>query len=146
VELQSRGSRNSIGFKGYFKEPRELPMAGNDKSGKPPLRPRLEFGALSSTAVNAPGAYRALAIIPGPGACAVAKRFANHRFLLGEAPSPPLAGCDMQGTCTCKFQKFADRRSDFRRGSDEGIPDFGLVVVERRKTTRRAKIRGNGKK
>ena len=119
-------------------------MAGHDKSGKPPVRPRLEFGA-SSTTVNAPSPYRALEIIPGPRACAVAKRFAKHRFLLGEAPSPPLAGCDQQGSCTCKFQKFPDRRTDLRRSSDEGIPDFGLVVLERRKSPRRAKIRGSGK-
>lgn len=121
-------------------------MVGSDKSGKPPLRPHLEFGAVASAAANAPSPYRALEIIPGPRACAVAKRFAKHRFLLNEAPTPPLAGCDLQGSCTCKFQKFADRRADLRRGSDEGIPDFGLVVLERRKATRRAKIRGNGKK
>lgn len=109
-----------------------------------PSRP--EFGVPSSPAVNTPSAYRALEIIPGPRACAVAKRFAKHRFLLGVAPTPPLAGCDQQGNCTCKFQKYPDRRSDLRRSSDEGIPDFGMVVLERRKAVRRAKIRGNGKK
>ncbi|MEQ1581645.1 MAG: hypothetical protein ABL964_13735 [Steroidobacteraceae bacterium] len=121
-------------------------MVEHDKTGKPSLRPRLEFGSPPPNAMNAPSAYRALEIIPGPQACAVAKRFAKHRFLLGEAPSPPLAGCDMQGKCTCKFKKFPDRRTDFRRGSDDGIPDFGLVVLERRKSPRRAKIRGNGQK
>jgi len=114
---------------------------------KPPPRTSASpaFGA-PRTAPQAPNPYRALEIIPGPNACAVAKRFAKHRFLLGEAPTPPLAGCDLQGTCTCKFRKMDDRRSDFRRSSDEGMPDFGLVVLERRKTTRRAKIRGSGKK
>jgi hypothetical protein len=114
---------------------------------KPPNRPSTPsaFG-VRQQAVHAPGPYRALEIIPGPMACAVAKRFAKHRFLLGEAPSPPLAGCDLQGSCTCKFRKMDDRRNDLRRSSDEGIPDFGLVVLERRKTARRVKIRGNGKK
>jgi hypothetical protein len=109
-------------------------------------RPGAAFGVLPSTAVNAPSAYRALEIIPGPRACAIAKRFTRHRFLMSEAPTPPMAGCDQQGACTCKFQKYADRRSDLRRSSDEGIPDFGMVVLERRKAPRRAKIRGNGKK
>lgn len=115
------------------------------KPRNPTPRPRPEFGSQAATAVNAPSPYRALEIIPGPQACAVAKRFAKHRFLLADAPTPPLAGCDQQGKCTCKFQKYPDRRSDFRRGSDEGIPDFGMVIVERRKAARRAKIRGNGK-
>ncbi|MEY4932216.1 MAG: hypothetical protein RLZZ403_536 [Pseudomonadota bacterium] len=116
------------------------------KPRNPTMRPRPEFGSRAAPAVNAPSAYRALEIIPGPHACAVARRFAKHRFLLGEAPTPPLAGCDQQGACTCKFQKFPDRRTDLRRSSDEGIPDFGMVVVERRKALRRAKIRGNGKR
>ena len=110
------------------------------------MPPRQAFGSHSATSVNAPSAYRALEIIPGVRHCAVAKRFAKHRFLLGDAPTPPLAGCDMQGTCTCKFQKYADRRTDFRRSSDDGMPDFGMVLFERRKAVRRAKIRGNGKR
>lgn len=120
-------------------------MGNNDKPGKSAIRPRLEFGAVPPPAANVPSPYRALEIIPGPRACAVAKRFAKHRFLLSEAPTPPLAGCDLQFACTCKFQKFPDRRGNLRRSSDEGIPDFGLVVLERRKAPRRAKIRGNGK-
>lgn len=116
------------------------------KPRNPTIGSRPEFGSHAATPVNAPSAYRALEIIPGPRACAVAKRFAKHRFLLGEAPTPPLAGCDQQGSCTCKFQKYADRRTEFRRSSDEGIPDFGMVVLERRKAVRRAKIRGSGKK
>lgn len=110
------------------------------------MQPSPAFGSRAAMAVTAPGAYRALEIIPGARHCAVAKRFAKHRFLLADAPTPPLAGCDQQGTCTCKFQKYADRRTDFRRSSDDGMPDFGMVVLERRKAVRRAKIRGSGKK
>ena len=121
-------------------------MADPNKTGNSAIRPRAEFAAQPSAAVNAPSAYRALEIIPGPRACAVVKRFAKHRFLLSETPTPPLAGCDLQGTCTCKFQKYADRRSDLRRSSDEGLPDFGMVVLERRTAPRRAKIKGNGKR
>jgi hypothetical protein len=121
-------------------------MADPNKPGNAVIRPGAGFGVVPSTTVNPPSAYRAIEIVPGPRACAVAKRFAKHRFLLSEAPTPPLAGCDLQAACTCKFQKYGDRRSDLRRSSDEGIPDFGMVMLERRKLSRRAKIRGNGKR
>jgi len=94
----------------------------------------------SRAAAPATGQFRAVTIVPGALACSVVKRFAKHRFLLSEAPQPPLAGCDMGGTCTCSYRKFADRRSDSRRSSDEGVPDFGFVVNERRTFgTRRSK-------
>jgi hypothetical protein len=121
-------------------------MEDSRKPRNSTMQPLPAFGAKAAMTGNAPSAYRALEIIPGARHCSVAKRFAKHRFLLGDAPTPPLAGCDMQGTCTCKFQKYADRRTDFRRSSDDGMPDFGMVVLERRKTVRRAKIRGHGKK
>ena len=91
-----------------------------------------------------PGKFRAISIVPGARACDVVKRFAKHRFLVSEAPQPPLAGCEFAGTCTCTYRKFADRRTELRRGSDEGLPDFGFVVTERRQTRSRRAPGGSG--
>lgn len=95
---------------------------------------------------NAPGKFRAVAIVPGARACQVAKRFAKHRFLVSDAPQPPLAGCEFAGTCTCVYRKFSDRRTDYRRSSDDGIPDFGMVIGDRRGIQTRRTADGNRNK
>lgn len=54
--------------------------------------------------------YASAAIHCDTAACAAARTVAGRRFLLGEAPALPLAGCTAQ-TCTCRFFTYGDRRS-----------------------------------
>jgi hypothetical protein len=61
------------------------------------------------------GAYHAVAVVPGPDACASARRVKGQRFLSRQAPHLPFGDCDA-AHCTCKYRKFADRRQlDDRR-------------------------------
>ncbi len=54
--------------------------------------------------------------------CQSARSIAGKRFLSEEAPPLPLAACTNRQGCACRYQHFDDRRTDFRRESDEGLP------------------------
>ncbi|MGH8230509.1 MAG: hypothetical protein ACRESY_01665 [Steroidobacteraceae bacterium] len=83
----------------------------------------------SSTAVPAPkravpgnskaskvGAdYRAVSLLAGIQCRVAVRDGVDKRYLLGEAPRLPLAGCATPEQCTCKYRKHADRRNDDRR-------------------------------
>ena len=71
---------------------------------------------------------------PGAQACRFARALEDDRFLMGEEPRIPLAGCD-QGACSCRLIPVDDRRSrqdrrlrfsawgdDFDPGSDTSEP------------------------
>lgn len=47
-------------------------------------------------------------------ACDAVKRFGDKRFLPGEAPEIPVAGCDAV-TCSCRYVHHEDRRHGDRR-------------------------------
>jgi hypothetical protein len=58
------------------------------------------------------GPYAAVSIKPGMvSACDGALESGNKRYLLREAPTLPLAGCDQQH-CGCRLVHHDDRRSD----------------------------------
>lgn len=64
--------------------------------------------------------YHAVSINPPlVGACAAAQRCAGKRFLSADAPTLPLAQCDMS-TCQCRYRHHEDRRTDSRRIVDHG--------------------------
>lgn len=54
--------------------------------------------------------YASAAIHCDATACAAARTITGRRFLLGETPALPLAGCNAQ-TCTCRYFTYGDRRS-----------------------------------
>ena len=61
--------------------------------------------------------------IESPGECCEAiHALVADRYLSGEAPTLPVAGCDQPGRCACRYKKFTDRRTDLRRESDVGLP------------------------
>lgn len=62
-----------------------------------------------------PRPFQAVAVYRGPAACAMARRFGEHRFLAKDAPSLPLSSCNMPHKCTCRFLKFNDRRETTQR-------------------------------
>jgi hypothetical protein len=59
--------------------------------------------------------YRAVSIDSRGPRCAAAKRCADTRFLMREAPPLPLPACTMAAKCTCIFRKVPDRRDADRR-------------------------------
>ena len=64
--------------------------------------------------------WRSVSVVPGPSACEAAQRLRGERFLAGKAPRLPLAQCNNQHQCDCKYQHYADRRGDARRADDNG--------------------------
>jgi hypothetical protein len=67
----------------------------------------------------------------GATACEAARAMVGRRFLVGEAPKLPLAGCT-EARCRCSFEKLSDRRSETRRWSDEGVSATVFSATERR--------------
>ena len=67
--------------------------------------------------------FQAISIYRGLICCEMARKFSEHRFLVRDAPSLPLAGCDMRKTCQCKYIKHRDRRAEPRR-----LIDFGMAA------------------
>ena len=59
--------------------------------------------------VQAYNPYKAVAIMAGDNACESVKAAGDRRYLIGEAPSLPLPGCDPT-VCTCKYRHLDDRR------------------------------------
>jgi hypothetical protein len=85
--------------------------------------------------------YHAVAVIPGPGACASAHRFAGARYLSSRAPRLPLPSCDA-AECKCRFKHFNDRRVGPRRRADVGFMPGTFNGAERRQSRgRRAEDR-----
>ncbi len=77
--------------------------------------------------------WRAVSVVAGPAAFAAAQRLRGQRFLTGKAPRLPLAACNNQDQCGCKYQHHPDRRGDTRRTDDEGA----TTVVKPRGSERR---------
>jgi len=59
--------------------------------------------------------FRAVSIDSRGPRCAAAKKAADVRFLMREAPRLPLPACTMEAKCVCKFRKVPDRREGDRR-------------------------------
>jgi hypothetical protein len=73
--------------------------------------------------------------MPARGSCKPAKRLRGKRFLTREAPRLPLRTCPEPANCPCRYQKFADRRSEDRR--DIVSSGRWYTGVERRRTNGR---------
>ena len=70
--------------------------------------------------------YHAVCVTAGHPSCVAAKQLATLRFLTGQAPSLPLAGCDVR-PCECRYSHYADRRTGLdRRVEIGGTPPHGL--------------------
>jgi hypothetical protein len=65
--------------------------------------------------------FQAISIHRGVVACAMARKFSEHRFLAKDAPPLPLSGCTMSATCQCRYLKHRDRRGESRRLADFGV-------------------------
>lgn len=58
--------------------------------------------------------FHCVEVCAGEHACEAAGRLGNVRYLSGQAPGLPLAGCDAQA-CACRYIHHDDRREDDRR-------------------------------
>ncbi len=64
--------------------------------------------------------YRGVQVIVNKNdCCQAAETVADQRFLIEQIPKLPLANCDA-AQCGCGYERFDDRRADFRRASDLG--------------------------
>jgi hypothetical protein len=63
--------------------------------------------------------WQAVSIVPGAGACAAVEELRGKRFLTRAAPRLPLAACNNQDQCQCKYQRYPDRRDSPRRAEDQ---------------------------
>ena len=68
------------------------------------------------------GSFHAVSIRCPGNACAAAKNLRETRFLSNDAPDLPLQDCSNRSTCNCRYKHFEDRRIDFRRDVDFGLP------------------------
>ena len=66
--------------------------------------------------------YRAVKIKPARTACATALEIAKYTYLCKDAPLLPLNHCDCLNNCKCRYEHLADRRQDYRRAADNGLP------------------------
>ena len=100
----------------------------------------------AGSATVATGRYAGVSLWPCLEACPAAWKLQGERFLSGEKPTLPLAGCD-QKTCDCRFREHDDRRADEDRRDNWGrfggfSPEYGKD--ERRAArNRRTKVQNN---
>lgn len=86
-----------------------------------------------STAKN----YSAVGIRPHLLACKAVQEYYGKRFLVGHAPMVPVAGCTIR-SCPCRYEHFADRRTDDDRRAEFGIRNArNIAGTERRRNDRR---------
>lgn len=81
-------------------------------------------------------AWHSVSVVPGHGACATSRRLASRRWLTGDAPRLPLAGCDGR-QCDCRYRRHADRRDEEdRRNPLDTMGQFGGFETASRKERR----------
>ncbi len=79
--------------------------------------------------------WRAVSIKPRSiNPCKKVHTISEIRFLIDEAPTLPLEGCNKIDDCRCYYVRHSDRRSDeIRRDIDLGISRYTYVKQERRR-------------
>ena len=55
--------------------------------------------------------------------CNAATELQSKKFLADEAPSLPLDACSDPSNCRCVYKHFDDRRTAYRRDTDQGLPN-----------------------
>jgi hypothetical protein len=87
-------------------------LLGGPSSAAPAPKPAIHG---NSKASKAGSDFRAVSLLARSQCRVAARDGVDKRYLLGEAPRLPLAGCATPEQCTCKYRKHADRRDDDRR-------------------------------
>ena len=55
--------------------------------------------------------------------CEAAAELQSKQFLADEAPSLPLDACSNPSNCRCTYKHLDDRRTGYRRDTDDGLPN-----------------------
>lgn len=82
--------------------------------------------------------FPAVEVTPGLIECCDAVRaIRGQRYLMTNAPSIPVAGCDAE-KCKCRYTRFTDRRQEERRGEDAGVATtvYSATAEDKRSKTR----------
>ncbi len=74
--------------------------------------------------------------------CAAVQAVAGQRFLSDEVPMLPLGGCDASD-CQCTYELFDDRRTDFRRASDETFDIASQLCEQDNRSSAASRRRSN---
>jgi len=77
--------------------------------------------------------WHAVSMVPGPRACAAARKSMGARYLSKDAPLFPLPDCDAR-FCTCHFRHHPDRRHALRRAADVMASGAYWAAQERRRS------------
>lgn len=105
------------------------------------LRPRVTRAATRTDA----GDFRAVSVrFDEADACPAVRALESRRFLCADAPALPLAECTAD-TCSCRFERHADRRAGARRADETGVFQRPFDGSEQRSEARgrRAEDRGD---
>lgn len=78
-------------------------------------------------------AYQAVGVIACSRACQAVAQVQGQRFLARQAPRLPLPDCDRAASCSCRFEKYADRRSVAQRSPYNNASGFTYGGTERRR-------------
>lgn len=97
-----------------------------------------QHGATESSAKNSTTHSAVVLQFNSKHACPQVKRLQGQRFLATEAPLIPLPHCNSQQKCECRYLHYADRRVDFRRDSDLGLPSRPIEQERRKQKDRRS--------
>lgn len=81
--------------------------------------------------------YHAVTIQPQLYCCSSVEKIRDRRYLSSDAPSLPVAGCDVH-KCKCKYKHYSDFRTEDRRSP---FPNARLLLIDERRSG--ADIRGN---
>jgi hypothetical protein len=82
---------------------------------RPPATPTKAKPSAAGAAGSRINAYQAVSIIHSRKACPAAIAEGERRFLARRAPTLPLPDCDRPDRCTCRFQKYPERRAGAQR-------------------------------
>jgi len=87
-----------------------------------------------------PGKFNCVEVQYQADACKAVQRFADMRFLSGQAPEIPVPGCDA-ATCSCRYVHHKDRRHKDRRNPRAYQPESSSGGERRIKRDRRRPAR-----
>lgn len=95
----------------YIAKPKKPVFAARPKKPVRKREPATSRTVIRRTAVPSGEPFEAVSIVPGLVPCPVARELRNHRFLIGQEPTLPLAGCSSK-RCTCRLRQHPDRRNN----------------------------------
>ena len=98
-----------------------------------PSQRRVPASAAKSAAAPRLNTYQAVGIVPCSKACKPAREARDTKFLARQAPRLPLQACEHPESCTCRFEKYVDRRAGSQRAPYQDTRSVSYAAQEKRK-------------